>query len=120
MSDTGQLIESGDIQHIVLEGIVNSTNSLEESAKKQASLDWPQQSDAPVSDFRHPVLFAKCFPSVFPYGVGHPTSMSRSVTVALSDGVHHLQKYAYIASGNELVWPFAQHRIAPYYTQDVH
>ena len=52
--------------------------------------------------------------------MGDPTSKSRSVTVPLSDGVHHLQKYAYIASGNKLVWPFAQHRIAPYYAHDVH
>ena len=120
MTDAGQLIGSGEINHMVLEGIANSANRSEEADKKQVILDWPQQSDAPVSEFGHPGLFAKCFPSVFPYGVGDPTSKNRAVTVALSDGVHHLQKYAYIVPGNKLVWPFAQHRIAPYYAHDVH
>jgi ATP-dependent DNA helicase PIF1 len=120
MTDSGQLIESGNIQHMVLEGIANSADKSEEASKKQVILDWPQQSDASVSEFGHPGLFAKCFPSVFPYGVGDPTSKNRAATVALSDGIHHLQKYAYIAPGNKLVWPFAQHRIAPYYSHDVH
>ena len=102
-TDAGQLIGNGEIQHMVLEGIANSNTRSEDSLKKQAVLEWPQQSATAVSEFSHPGLFAKCFPSVFPFGVGDPTSKNRSVTVALSDGIHHLQKYAYIAPDKKLV-----------------
>jgi hypothetical protein len=46
--------------------------------------------------------------------------MSQDKAFRVSNDVHHLQKYAYDASGNKLVWPFAQHHIAPYYAHDIH
>ena len=119
MTDAGELIESGEIQHMVLDGLAN-TNSSEETLKSKAVLEWPQQSDDAVQEYGHPGLFAKCFPSIFPYGNGDPTTQSRDFTVSLSDGIHHLQKYAYITTEQKLVWPFAQHRLAPYYAHDVH
>jgi len=119
MLDSGELIGSGDIQHMVLDGVAGNANSSEDTLKSKV-LEWPKQSDGAVQEYGHPGLFAKCFPSVFPYGIGDPTSPSRNFTVSLSDGIHHLQKYAYITPENKLVWPFAQHRLAPYYAHDVH
>lgn len=121
VTDSGQLIPSGEISHMILEGLVDSSfNSSEEALKERVVLDWPVQSKDCVKEFGNPGLFAKCFPSIFPYGIGDPTSKTRHISVSLSDGIHHLQKYAYVTLEQKLVWPFAQHRIAPFYAHDVH
>ena len=121
VTDTGQLIPSGEISHMLLEGLANTAaNSSEAVLKEKVVLDWPAQSENSVKEFGHPGLFAKCFPSVFPYGIGDPTTQTRACAVSLSDGIHHLQKYAYVTADNKLVWPFAQHRLAPFYAHDVH
>ena len=120
VTDTGQLIPSGEISHMVLEGLANANSSSEEALKEKVVLDWPAQSENSVKEFGHPGLFAKCFPSIFPYGIGDPTIQTRTFAVSLSDGIHHLQKYAYVTPDNKLVWPFAQHRLAPFYAHDVH
>jgi len=121
VTDTGQLIPSGEISHMLLEGLANTAaNSSEAVLKEKVVLDWPAQSENSVKEFGHPGLFAKCFPSVFPYGIGDPTTQTRACAVSLSDGIHHLQKYAYVTADHKLVWPFAQHRLAPFYAHDVH
>ena len=121
VTDTGHIIPSGEILHMALEGPADaSMNRSEEALKEKVVLDWPAQSRDSVKEFGNPGLFAKCFPSVFPYGIGDPTSKTRDHSVSLSDGIHHLQKYAYVTSEQKLVWPFAQHRIAPFYAHDVH
>ncbi len=109
VTDTGQLIPIGEISHMVLEGLANATCSSEEASKKKVVLDWPVQSENSVKEFGHPGLFAKCFPSIFPYGIGDPTIQTRTFAMSLSDGIHHLQKYAYVTPDNKLVWAFAQH-----------
>ena len=87
--------------------------SSEDALKEKVVLEWPAQSEKSVKEFEHPGLFAKCFPSVFPFGIGDPTTPTRACAVTLSDGIHHLQNYAYVMSESKLVWPFAQHRLAP-------
>ena len=120
VTDTGQLIPSGEISHMVLEGLANASSSSEDALKEKVVLEWPAQSEKSVKEFGHPGLFAKCFPSIFPFGIGDPTTPTRACAVTLSDGIHHLQKYAYVTSESKLVWPFAQHRLAPFYAHDVH
>ena len=36
-------------------------------------LDWIAKSENSVKEFGDPGLFAKCFPSIFSYGMGDPT-----------------------------------------------
>ena len=44
VTDTGQLIPSGEISHMVLEGLANANSSSEEALKEKDVLDWPAQS----------------------------------------------------------------------------
>jgi hypothetical protein len=44
----------------------------------------------------NPGIFAKCFPSIFSFGTGDTTSSTRSIAVSMSQGIHHLTKYAFI------------------------
>jgi len=100
-----------------------------------ATLDWPSCSKAAIREFKHPGacvcvcvcvclracvraniscsgLLAKCFPSIFPYGLGDPTTTGRQSTVSLSEGVKYLTNFCYILEG-QLKFPFATHPVAP-------
>ncbi len=82
------------------------------------SMKWPDRGTDAIKEFGTPNILAKCFPTVFPWGVGDPTSPSRTTGVTLSEGIHHLQNFA-IVVGSILRFPFAEHRVAPYYAHDV-
>ena len=82
------------------------------------SMKWPDRGTDAIREFGTPNILAKCFPTVFPWGVGDPTSPSRTTGVTLSEGIHHLQNFA-VAVGTILHFPFAEHRVAPYYAHDV-
>jgi hypothetical protein len=81
---------------------------------------WPDRSVDAIREFCMPNLLAKCFPSIFPFGVGDPTSPSRNFKVSLSEGLVHLTKYAYHSElEGRMVWPFGEHPIATFYAFDV-
>jgi hypothetical protein len=82
------------------------------------SMKWPDIGTDAIKEFGTPNILAKCFPTVFPWGVGDPTSPSRTTGVTLSEGIHHLQNFAVVV-GAVLHFPFAEHRVAPYYAHDV-
>ncbi len=111
-------VTSGEISVCVIDGLnENCGNEIE--AKRDTILQWPQQSKEAIKEFKNPGIFAKCFPSIFPFGTGDPTSSTRSIAVSMSQGIHHLTKYAFIED-ERLVWPFAEHKLAPFYAHDVH
>ena len=84
------------------------------------NLIWPDMSAKAIQEFKHPNLFAKCFPTIFPYGLGDATSPNRPFVVTLAEGITHLEKYAYYSeSASRLIWPFGEHTIAPFYAFDV-
>jgi hypothetical protein len=82
------------------------------------TMKWPDRGTDAIKEFGTPNILAKCFPTVFPWGVGDPTSPSRTTGVTLSEGIHHLQNFAVVV-GAILRFPFAEHRVAPYYAHDV-
>ena len=92
------------------------------SSEEQALLNmvWPDRSVEAIKEFCMPNLLAKCFPSIFPFGIGDPTSPSRNFKVSLSEGLVHLTKYAYFSElEGRMVWPFGEHPIAAFYAFDV-
>ena len=81
---------------------------------------WPERSTDAIREFHHPNILAKCFPTVFPWGIGDPTSPTRQQVVTLAEGTCHLEKYAfYSESEARIIWPFGEHPVAPFYAFDV-
>ena len=104
---------------IAVHGVMGDADNQTEEVLIE-NLVWPERSADAIKEFNHPNIFAKCFPTIFPWGIGDPTSPSRPHVVTLSDGIGHLERYAYFSqSQNRIVWPFGEHAIAPFYTFDV-
>ena len=108
-----------DSSELSIQGIVGDEDKVLEQDLVEKLL-WPERSADAIREFCMPNLLAKCFPSIFPYGVGDPTSPSRNFKVSLSDGIAHLTKYAYYSEfQGRMVWPLGEHPIAPFYAFDV-
>ena len=115
--DTDPHVEVAD--DMVVQGIMGEDRSTSEEVHLE-NLIWPERSAKAIQEFKHPNIFAKCFPTIFPFGLGDPTSPTRPFAVTLAEGLTHLQKYAYYSdSAARLVWPFGEHPIAPFYAFDV-
>jgi hypothetical protein len=87
--------------------------------ERQAPVPWPSQGEQPLNEFKVTAVFAKAFPTVFPYGAGDPTNKGRRVDVSFADAVAHLTFYAYKWDGGRLVFPFASHPRAPHYAHNM-
>ena len=118
-ADVEPCADPSDISVCVIDGLNENNGASEIQAKRDTIFEWPAQSRDAVKEFKNPGIFAKCFPSIFPFGTGDPTSSTRSIAVPLSQGINHLTKYAFIQD-DKLVWPFAEHKLAPFYAHDVH
>jgi hypothetical protein len=112
-----EAINLDGISHSVVDGWGGNV-ALETTVLRENIMRWPDRGSDAIKEFGTPNILAKCFPVVFPFGLGDPTSPSRTTGVTLSEGINHLQKFA-IVSGNILHFPFAEHRVAPYYAHDV-
>lgn len=115
-TDVRDLEEHTDIVHSVIDGWGGA--ALEAPLLKQNIMQWPDRGADAIREFGCPNILAKCFPTVFPFGIGDPTSPTRTTGVSLSEGINHLQKFAFVRE-NILIFPFAQHHVAPYYAHDV-
>lgn len=79
-------------------------------------IDWPDIRDDALNEFSTPFLATKCFPTLFPYGIGDPTNVARLRKVSLTDALKHLNKYGEFVEGlNVPVWRFASHPRFPYW-----
>ena len=105
--------------NIVVQGIMGDNSKLSEEAHIE-KLVWPDRSATAIREYNHPNILAKCFPTVFPFGIGDPTSPSRPKAVTLAEGINHLQKYSYYSeTERRIVWPFGEHCVAPFYSFDI-
>ncbi len=106
----------GDIN---VQGIMGDTGEHPEQVLVD-NLIWPERSTDAIREFHHPNILAKCFPTVFPWGIGDPTSPTRQQVVTLAEGICHLEKYAYYSESEaRIIWPFGEHPVAPFYAFDV-
>jgi ATP-dependent DNA helicase PIF1 len=104
---------------IVFQGIMGDNTKISEEAQIE-QLVWPERSATAIREYNHPNILAKCFPTVFPFGIGDPTSPSRPKAVTLAEGINHLQKYSYYSETlARIVWPFGEHYVAPFYSFDI-
>jgi hypothetical protein len=104
---------------IVVQGIMGDNSKSSEEAQID-NLVWPERSATAIREYNHPNILAKCFPTVFPFGIGDPTSPSRPQAVTLAEGINHLQKYSYYSETlARIVWPFGEHCVAPFYSFDI-
>ena len=104
---------------INVQGIMGDTGEKPEQVLVEKVI-WPERSTDAIREFHHPNILAKCFPTVFPWGIGDPTSPTRQQVVTLAEGICHLEKYAfYSESEARIIWPFGEHPVASFYAFDV-
>ena len=61
-------------------------------------LEWPNIDMQPINKFHTLHLAKVLFPTLFPYGTGHPTTPGRQCPVSLTDGFKHLIRYGEISA----------------------
>ena len=81
---------------IVVQSMMGDVRVISEEVR----LIWPERSAKATQEFKHPNPFAKCFPTIFPYGLGDATSPNRPFVVTLAEGITHLEKCAYYSESD--------------------
>ena len=71
----------GEISVCVIDGLNENCDS-EIEAKRDTILQWPQQSNDDIKEFKNPGIFAKCFPSIFPFGTGDTTGLGFNLSMS--------------------------------------
>jgi hypothetical protein len=81
----------------------------QESETDDDQLQWPEE-EGMLNDFSTPNIMAKAFPTLFPFGMGDPTSNDRTKSVTFAKAIKHLLNYAVQNPvTGEWTYPFVKH-----------
>lgn len=90
--------------------------SLKEAASDNtnlSSLDWPQQSSDPISEYDESIrIFVNAFPHLFPGGICDVNERERRTVVKVSKWVKHLLLYRDGRFARDPIWPFFAYNYA--------
>lgn len=81
---------------------------------------WPTRQTLPLDEFRTPGLFAKTFPTLFPFGIGDPFDNGRDrQSPPLNASIKHFIRYAIPNGRGGYKRPFDMNPRFAHYIQDV-
>lgn len=89
-------IEQPQGDNILQTGYARPTDSLRQDEHIEIDiigpLQYPNRDPTPIDEFNTPGLFAKTFPTKFPFGRGDPTDQDRLRQVTINEAIKHFNR----------------------------
>jgi len=92
---------------VAQDAIIRSLKDAASDNTNLTSLDWPQQSSVPISEYDDSIkIFVNAFPHLFPGGTCDVNERDRHTDVKVSKWVKHLLLYRDGRFARDPIWPF--------------